>query len=125
MLAIAQSWSRKGVVLRRFAYALILIFWLALMLLPTLAIILAVRGELMIGDDQESNVRLFMVTEDEAKGIGFQRVRKANAESEDCYQTSIRYLLWEGQDSGLNVSYCTCRDPETGYTDPSGNCQTR
>ena len=111
--------------LRRFAYSLIVILWLLLMSLPVLAIVLAVRGEVKIGDDQESNIRLFMVTEDEAKGIGFQRVKKANAEREGCYQTSIRYLLWEGQDSGLNVSYCTCRDPETGYADPSGNCQTR
>jgi hypothetical protein len=112
-------------VLRRFAYALIVIVWLVLMALPFLAFILAVRGELMIGDDQTSNIRIFMLTEDEAKGIGFQRVKKANVQDESCYQTSITYLLWEGQDSDLNVSYCTCLEPETGYTSAYGKCQDR
>jgi hypothetical protein len=112
-------------VLRRFGYALIVIVWLALMLLPILAFILAARGELMIGDVQASNIRLFMVNEDEAKGIGFQRVKKVDSESDGCFQTSVKYLLWEGQDSGLNISFCACYDPDTGYADASRTCESR
>ena len=111
--------------LRRFGYALIAITWLVLMALPILAFILAARGELMIGDDQSSNIRLFMVNEDEAKGIGFQRVKKAHSRSDGCYRTSVSYLLWEGQDSNLNISYCACLDPNTGYADASRTCKSR
>ena len=83
--------------LRRFGYALIVIVWLVLMSLPILAFILAARGELMIGDVEASNIRLFMVNEDEAKGIGLQRVQKMDSENDGCFQTSVKYLLWEGQ----------------------------
>ena len=111
--------------LRRFGYALIVILWLALLSLPILAFILAARGELMIGDDQASNIRLFLINEDVAKGIGFQRVTKADNGSEGCFQTSVKYLLWEGQNPGLNTSYCSCHDPDTGYADATKSCESR
>ncbi|UCG24949.1 MAG: hypothetical protein JSW55_02850 [Chloroflexota bacterium] len=111
--------------LRRTGYVLIVIVWLVLMALPILAFILAARGELMIGDDQSSNIRLFMVNEDEVKGIGFQRAKKAHSRNDGCYRTSVRYLLWEGRDSNLNISYCACHDPDTGYADASRTCESR
>ncbi|HSG18935.1 MAG TPA: hypothetical protein VLE70_21755 [Anaerolineae bacterium] len=111
--------------LRRIGYALIAIIWLVLMSLPILAFFLAARGELMIGDDQASNIRLFMVNEDEATGIGFQRVTKANSEQDGCFHTSVNYLLWKGQDSGLNIDFCACHDPDTGYADSSRTCESR
>jgi len=95
------------------------------MSLPILAFILAARGELMIGDVEASNIRLFMVNEDEAKGIGLQRVQKMDSENDGCFQTSVKYLLWEGQDYGLNISFCACYDPDTGYADASGSCEGR
>ena len=106
---------------RRLSYLLVLMAWIALMTLPLLAFLLAARGELMVGDDQGSNVRLFLVNSDEAKGIGIQRVRKSS--QEDCFQGSVRYLLWEGQDSNLNVDYCTCVDPASGFATVSDDCQ--
>ena len=110
--------------LRKAGYLFIVLIWLLVMSLPVLAFVLAARGELMVGSDQGSNLRLFMVNTDEAEGIGVQRVRKARTQ-EGCLQGSVRYLLWEGQNDGLNVDYCTCEDPDTGSTVSPTPCDDR
>lgn len=110
--------------LRRLAYLLIVLLWLIVMALPIAAFLLAARGELMIGAEQGSHLRLFMINSDEAEGIGIQRVQKAKS-AEDCFEGSIRYLLWEGQNGRLNTDYCSCVDPQTGYADPSRQCDER
>jgi hypothetical protein len=104
-------------VLRRAAYVIATVVWLVLMTLPILAFILAARGEIMLGDDPGSNVRLFMVNEDELHGIGLQRTSEINF-GEDCYRTSVDYLLWEGDASEQDIDFCTCYDLDTGYASP-------
>jgi len=104
-------------VLRRVVYVIAAIVWLVLMTLPILAFILAARGEIMLGDDSGSNVRLFLVNEDELHGIGFQRANEINS-GQECYHISVDYLLWEGDTSEQNIDFCTCYDPDTGYASP-------
>lgn len=110
--------------LRRLAYLLVVLAFLILMSLPILAFVLAARGELMFGSDQGSNIRLFMVNATEAEGIGIQRVRKAGPEN-DCYQGSVRYLLWEGQGKELAADYCMCFDAQDGYAVVPGRCNSQ
>lgn len=106
--------------LRRLTYILIAIAWFVVMTIPILAFVLAARGEIMLGNDMGSNVRLFMVTESELQGIGIQRVTKSSYES--CYRTSVRYVLWEGRNIGLNTDFCTCFDLDSGYANTAQSC---
>lgn len=106
--------------LRKVTYVFLAIAWLIVMTLPILAFVLAARGEIMVGNDMGSNGRLFMVTEDDLQGIGFQRVTKASYEA--CYRTSVRYLFWEGHSAGLNTDFCTCFDLDNGYAITAPSC---
>lgn len=110
--------------LRRIAYLIIAFVFLVVMSLPIFAFVLAARGELMVGSEQGSYIRLFMVNEDQAAGIGIQRVRKS-AVSDDCLQGSVRYLLWEDQSQGLGADYCTCFRPQSGPETGPGRCEDR
>jgi hypothetical protein len=94
------------------------------MTLPIVAFVLAARGELMVGNENGSSIRLFMVNSDDAEGIGIQRVRKTSAESR-CFEGSVRYLLWEGQSEGLSANYCSCYDESTGYLTAVEGCEVK
>ena len=107
--------------LRRITYLFIALAFLVLMSLPIFAFVLAARGELKVGSEQGSNVRLFMVNSDEAEGIGIQRVRKV-AYSDNCFHGSVDYLLWEGHAEDLSADYCSCVDERTGYMTDSDIC---
>ncbi|MGH2537443.1 MAG: hypothetical protein ACRDHL_08630 [Candidatus Promineifilaceae bacterium] len=108
--------------LRRIGYLLLALLWLAVMALPVLAALLAVRGELRIGRPH-SGMTLFLVQEADFQGAGVMWTRRSPGGSH-CSQTSLRYLLWEGQDPGANTDYCQCFDPATGQPDPSAACET-
>jgi hypothetical protein len=107
--------------LRRLAYLLVALFMLIVLSLPIFAIVLAARGEIMVGSDQGAYVRLFLVSTDDAEGIGIQRFKEAGPSS-DCLQGSVRYLLWEGASAELDANYCTCFDSESGYAAATGEC---
>lgn len=97
--------------LRRALYTLIFIGWLAVLALPALAFILAARGEIQLGDDPQRTVRLFLVDEEEADGLGLLRTRPVS-EAPYCVETRVRYLLWSGR--GESATSCQC------YADGSG-----
>lgn len=90
---------------RRLVYLVIVIVWLAAMAFPFLAIGLASQGELRFGDQPDRHLRLFLVQENDAQGVGVEWTRPY-PHSQFCTQTSITYLLWEG--SGQNTKYCQC-----------------
>lgn len=106
---------------RKLGYALFALVFLIIMSLPIFAFVLAARGELMVGSDQGSNIRFFLVNSAEAEGIGIQRLRNSSA-ADDCMQGSVRYLLWEGQTDGLNADYCTCYSEQNGQSTTVGQC---
>jgi len=108
--------------LRRIIYLLITLAFLIVMTVPILAFILAARGELMVGNVDGSNVRLFMVNTDEAEGIGIQRVRRTST-GKDCLRGSVRYVLWEGQGDDLGADYCSCIDESTGFLTAAQSCE--
>ncbi|GJM39950.1 MAG: hypothetical protein DHS20C20_02320 [Ardenticatenaceae bacterium] len=94
---------------KRVGYGILVIFWLMIMAFPTFAFFLATRGELQMGEDPRSHVRFFMVQE-ESSGIGVEWVRDAQG-VENCSQTSISYLLWDGNGRNQNTTFCQCYDP--------------
>lgn len=105
-----RSWYRRG------GYLLVVVVWLAVMACPVVSFLLAVRGQIQIGDDPASQLRVFLVQEDDAAGVGIQWTRRTGGDH--CSRTSLRYLTWAGRAEGS--SYCTCMDPVTGFSQPAG-----
>jgi hypothetical protein len=93
---------------RRLMYLVIFIVWLLLMAFPFVAFTLATNGEMRIGN--ERHLRLFLVQEAEANGIGIEW-RRSLFQPGNCLRTSVAFLMWEGESEG--VSYCQCFDPAT------------
>lgn len=92
------------------------------MLFPVLAVVLATQEQIQIGGDAGSHVRLFLLQDRESEGVGIEWTRRVQ-EPPRCAQTSLIYLMWEGE--GDNATYCQCYD-ETGATVVStpGACST-
>jgi hypothetical protein len=107
--------------LRRVAYLLIALAVIVILVLPIIAFVLAARGELMLGNEEGSYLRLFLVNSDEAEGIGIQRARQLRAPG-DCVEGSVRYLLWEGYGQKFDASYCTCVNAEADPLTLPGQC---
>ncbi len=107
--------------LRRFLYLLIVLIWIAIMSLPFLAVMVAARGQVQLGDDTGRHLRIFLVQQRGAAGIGIENQRPLR-QSTDCTKTTVTYLLWEG--TGENASYCQCIDSNTGANLPvdAGSC---
>lgn len=101
--------------LRRILYLLLILLWLVLVLFPLGAFLLASRGELQLGSDPKNHVRIFLLQEDRAQGVAVEWMRPSQA-APDCHQSSVSYLLWEGD--GENVVYCQCSDSQTGELKP-------
>jgi len=93
--------------IRRVAYFVVLVVWLIVMCLPMLAFVLAMRGEFNLGGQENRHVRVFLVQGDEEDGIGFEWTRSAAKDSK-CLNSSVRYLLWEGDAEKVNADYCQC-----------------
>lgn len=102
---------------RRFLILLFMLFWLVVILTPTLAFILARNGQVQLGRSDGRHVRLFLVQGDDLEGLGLERGRPVPPpgdvpESVSCLQTSISYWMWSGE--GQPVTYCQCVDTSTG-----------
>ncbi len=111
--------------LRRFGYLLFVIIWLMVMCFPTFAFVLAMNGQIEVGSNPRNHVRFFMVSEEDADGIGVEWTRPLRSPlpgQPTCAKTSVIYLLWEGGGQNQNVTYCQCVDPATGASLPSNGC---
>ena len=78
--------------LRRLGYLVLLIGWLLVMAFPTFAFFLATQGEVQLGSDPRSHVRIFMVQEESSGGVGLEWVRSAR-QTEGCTRTSLHYFF--------------------------------
>jgi hypothetical protein len=100
---------------RRLIYLVVILVWLLLMSFPAFAFLLATRGQLQVGNDEGQHVRVFLLQEPDAEGIGVEQQRLLR-DSPGCRQTSVRYFMWAGE--GESVSFCQCFDPSTGAALP-------
>ncbi|MDX1614293.1 MAG: hypothetical protein R3300_08290 [Candidatus Promineifilaceae bacterium] len=108
---------------RRLLYLVAVLGWLALMSLPVFAFVLANRGQVSLGSETGTGVRVFLLQGTESEGIGFQLSRPLNEAGPDCTRTSLYYFIWEGESQPGGVSYCQCHDRESGFASPLPNCQ--
>ena len=117
-----KGWPRRVLML------VFVLLWLAVMLFPTLAVVLARNGQLQMGDSDGRHWRLFLLQEPDFEGLGLERTRLVapplSAPAAVCLQTSVAYWLWAGE--GHDARYCQCTDPATGATiaDVPPACQT-
>lgn len=100
---------------------LVLFVWLAILLLPAFAFILARNQQIQIGDSGAAHWRLFLLQEARTEGLGLERARNVTPppdapETVRCLRTTVSYWLWTGE--GENVAYCQCFEQETGGSLP-------
>lgn len=108
-----KRWTRRLLILT------FILIWLLVMVLPTVAFVLAMNGQLRLGGDDQRYWRLFMVQEAEAEGIGLERARPVDAlpdapPNTQCSKVSVSYWLWAGE--GQSAEYCQCSDGATGQS---------
>jgi hypothetical protein len=96
-----------------------ILLWLLVMTVPFAAAALAIRGEIEIGGDDGRRLRLFLIQERTADGVGLAWSRPEPADL-DCRRTTVTYLMWRG--TGENVTYCLCQDPATGEISDDQTC---
>lgn len=99
--------------LRRLLILLFLLVWLVLLLMPTVAVILARNGQIQIGRAEGRHWRLFLLQEAEVEGLGLERGRPVapplEAPDASCLRTTVDYWLWAGEAQG--AAYCQCFGP--------------
>ena len=96
--------------LRRILLLLLFFVWLIFMSFPVVAFVLATQGEFQWGESDGRHLRVFLVQEREANGVGIEWSRLQSRDTH-CYQTTLSYLMWEGE--GENSSFCQCYDEDT------------
>lgn len=97
--------------LRRLFYVVLLTVWLIVMGFPTLAFFLATQGDIRLGSEDGSYLRLFLIREEENQGVSLEWSQRPGR-APSCRQGNVYYFLWKG--AGENVAYCQCQDPVTG-----------
>lgn len=91
------------------------------MAFPFVSVILATQGQIELGEVPGNHVRLFLVQERDAQGIGVEWTRPVN-EPAGCAQTSLTYFMWEGEGEG--VTYCRCYSENGALLENKlGDCQ--
>ena len=93
------------------------------MSIPLFSFSLAARNQLQLGADEGSHVRIFLIQERNAEGIGVE-ITRPDRLSPGCVETSVRYFMWKGEPE--NVTFCHCIDLESGYALPAspGACRS-
>lgn len=105
---------------RRLGCFLIFIVWLIIMSFPVMAFVLATQGQIEIGEQPSRQLRVFLVNEDNNEGVGIQWARRVR-EPAGCSQTSLNYLMWEGEAD--NARFCQCFDNDNNLTSSEvGRC---
>lgn len=97
---------------RRLAYALAILVWLVFMSIPFFAFSLAARQQLQLGSAEDNHIRIFLIQEKSAEGIGLEITRPVSS-TPGCAQTSVDYFMWSGEPE--NVTYCQCTDQQSGH----------
>lgn len=99
---------------RRVTYIGIVLLWLVIMTLPALAFVLATQGQIRIGSSSHSGLRVYLLQDFNLQGIGIEWSRPLREEPQ-CAQTSVNYLILEGDGAELSAEYCYCYEVDTDF----------
>lgn len=98
---------------RRLAYTLAILVWLIIMTIPIFTFSLAAQQQLQLGSAEDNHIRIFLIQEKSAEGIGLEIARPVSS-TPGCTQTSVNYFMWSGEPQ--NVTYCQCTDLQSDHT---------
>jgi hypothetical protein len=94
------------------------LLWMVVLLIPAFLFLLAIQGEVALwhsGDVPEGEshplLQVKLLMEVETRGLNITSSNVVRQDDLTCMQTSVRYLLWQGE--GNNVSYCDCYTRES------------
>ena len=107
---------------KRLLWTIAGVVWLAIISLPVLALLLAVRGELSWQPGDFRQYRVWVVMEEDERGLGWEVRRVASRSVRDtCLQTTVGFWLWQGQQS--RSIFCECYSSySSGDMDYLGSC---
>ncbi len=88
--------------MKRLLYALLLLVGILAIAFPFFAFALAGKGELQMGDENGRFIHTWLLGSDDTEGIGFLWTGMDG----DCQESTLVYLLWEGE--AENGRYCQC-----------------
>ncbi len=95
--------------LRGLLWALAMVVWIAILSLPALGLLLAVRGELRWQPGEHRAYRVWVVMEQEERGLGWETRRAVSRSMERvCLQTTVGFWLWREQGQQTGSSFCEC-----------------
>jgi hypothetical protein len=95
---------------------LLIIIWFFVISLPIFAFMLATRQQILLGSDERSHLRIFLLQEKDAEGIGVELARPFST-NPLCNQTNVHYFMWVG--TPKNVTFCQCFNPQTNDNLPA------
>lgn len=99
--------------IKRVGCILALIVWFLLLLLPCGLFTLATQGEISVsqGSLPGQQMRLWLIMEVDERGLGVSSTAARQDDANNaCLQTSVSYLLWQGQSDPLVYCECFARD---------------
>lgn len=103
---------RAQTAFKRLLRVLFLLVWLLLILTPCMALLLASQGEFRMrtGPAPEQETRLWLVQEARRAGLALSYASVFSSDSERCFQTDVRFLLWRAQnpDEETAATFCSC-----------------
>ena len=118
-----QLWSRN------LLWILVGAVWIVIISLPALGLLLAARGEISWQPSEHHGYRVWVIMEQEERGIGWEVRRTASYSVERvCLQTTVGFWLWRSQvhQQQTRYSFCECYmdlpDTEMEYL---GTCSPR
>ena len=103
------------------------LIWLAVMVLPLAALLLALRGEVTWRRGEFTEDRVWVVKESNAGGLGWSSARVLSDErpvdGPVCVRTQVRFLLWRGASESLAFCECYVLSRTTGTLETFGSCE--
>lgn len=102
--------------LRRLLILLFVLFWMALVLTPTMAFYLSRNGQIQVGRTEGRHWRVFLIQQADTEGLGLEQSRPVAAPADatgdiSCLKTTIKYWMWAGE--GQSAAFCQCADVAT------------
>jgi len=120
IFAVPGSLISMGQIGKKAGIIFLIIFWFFLITVPALSIYLAVNTQLQIGAAENNHLRIFLVQEKNAEGLGFEIIRPFPS-TPSCAQTTITYWMWKGKPE--NVTFCQCNEQQSNarhFATPGG-----
>ena len=85
------------------------VFWFGIISFPALMLMLALEGELVWSPNEYREYRVWLIMEDDERGLGWATKRAASRTSDQvCLVNHVGFWLWKEDNKQVNTDYCEC-----------------